>query len=41
MSDGAHYKPKTSVGWFFEILKNCPFHFFKYFRIKESPVSVL
>jgi hypothetical protein len=41
VSDGAHYKPKTGVGWFYEILKNCRIQFFKYCRIKEPPVSVL
>jgi hypothetical protein len=30
----------TSVGQFFEVLKNHQLQFFKYFRIKESPIPV-
>ncbi len=31
----------SSVGWFFEFLKNSQFQFFKYFRFKGPPVLVL
>ncbi len=34
--DGAHYKPKTSLGRFFEILKNCRIQFFKYFTESKN-----
>jgi hypothetical protein len=35
------YHILSSVGWFFEILKNRQFRVFKYFRIKAPPVLVL
>jgi hypothetical protein len=32
---------QTSVGWFFEISKNCRFEFLKKFKIKELLVLVI